>query len=370
MKDYTHYEVEDFILDDSFIEWVRIPNRELDIFWQAWLQQHPDRAEVAQQARKMILSLRILPHQDLTDFEVDDLVTQVQARHEENRWEGKTTLLPWYTQRTRLWTRLAASIVLVLGLGYWGLRKIDFSRLKPGITQTDPSILEQLNSTVWPTLVRLPDGSSVVLKPGARLRYPAIFKEKQREVYLQGEAFFEVKKDASHPFLVHTGEIVAKVLGTSFVVKENPKDGQIRVIVNTGRVAVSTQPQPSASATSARKEVVLTPNQQAIFYPGEVRLERDTVSHPSALSADLVKSRFHFVQTPLSEALALLEEDYGVVIQYNRATLAHCRLTASLSDQPLYEKLTILCKAIDAHFDLVQGVIVIDGQGCNAVPSP
>ncbi|WP_072315801.1 FecR family protein [Sinomicrobium oceani] len=83
--------------------------------------------------------------------------------------------------------------------------------------------------------IRLPDSSLVFLNSGSALRYYTDFKS-NRELFLEGEGFFNVTRDTMHPFSVRTGEIVTRVLGTSFNI--DTKDSVIKVVVNTGLVRV------------------------------------------------------------------------------------------------------------------------------------
>ncbi len=85
--------------------------------------------------------------------------------------------------------------------------------------------------------VALADGSVVSLEPGSTLRYPEHFGT-QREVYLTGEAFFNVFRDEKHPFLVYAEDVVTRVLGTSFRVKAYGQGKEVRVAVTSGKVSV------------------------------------------------------------------------------------------------------------------------------------
>lgn len=86
--------------------------------------------------------------------------------------------------------------------------------------------------------VTLPDGTVVTLNAGTSLRYPTEFASGIRLVEMDGEAFFEVRKDESKPFVVRTQQADIKVLGTSFNVKAYPEDELMAVSVRTGKVEV------------------------------------------------------------------------------------------------------------------------------------
>ncbi len=89
-------------------------------------------------------------------------------------------------------------------------------------------------------VIFLPDGSTVFLSPGSRLNYPSTFDGmKKREVYLQGQGYFDIKHNASRPFVVHTGKVETTVLGTAFNIKAEKDDKDITVTVTRGKVRVS-----------------------------------------------------------------------------------------------------------------------------------
>ncbi|MBS1567676.1 MAG: FecR domain-containing protein, partial [Bacteroidetes bacterium] len=108
----------------------------------------------------------------------------------------------------------------------------------------------------------LPDGSAVTLEANSTLRLSPVFNASAREVYLDGEGFFEVAADKQRPFIVYANRLMTKVLGTSFTVSCSQKEKTVSVAVRTGKVFVCTT---SRDKRSARREIILTPNQQVIY---------------------------------------------------------------------------------------------------------
>jgi transmembrane sensor len=192
-----------------------------------------------------------------------------------------------------------------------------------------------------------------------------VFAANKREVYLTGEAFFEVTKNPKRPFYVHASELITRVLGTSFSVMAFNGDKQFRVVVNTGKVAVYRNSVPEAEAS--KEGVLVTPNQQAVFYRKEEKMVKNALPKPTLLSREISQKIFNFNQTPFSKVISTLNEAYGINIDYNK-NLSNCLLTASLTDQPLYEKLDLICKAVEAKYDIIDGEIDIDGKGCQNQP--
>lgn len=109
------------------------------------------------------------------------------------------------------------------------------------------------------TKKRLSDGSVVWLNAGSRLRYPEKFSSGQREVYLSGEGYFEVKASAGHPFIIHTSKMDIRVLGTEFNVRSYDDEDFAETALIRGAVEVAMK------ETGNNAPVLLKPNQKIIW---------------------------------------------------------------------------------------------------------
>jgi ferric-dicitrate binding protein FerR (iron transport regulator) len=221
-----------------------------------------------------------------------------------------------------------------------------------------------VNTTNTTHKLALQDGSIVTLQPGSELKYPEVFTT-QREVYLTGEAFFEVAKDAEHPFLVYTHEVTTKVLGTSFRIKAYEQEKEIIVAVKTGKVSVFTQPRLDSSAKSAAQEFILTPNQQVIYDRKEALAVRSAAQKSTGNVTQQPVQVLSYTNAPVASIFKTLEESYGVNIQFNEQVLSGCTLTSDMTDENLYQQLEIICNALGARYEVTETSIVIDAQGCN-----
>jgi ferric-dicitrate binding protein FerR (iron transport regulator) len=151
------------------------------------------------------------------------------------------------------WLYVAASVILILGIGFLFKKKLeDKSSL--------PNNLQQVS--VKPgskSKIILPDGTVVRLNGSSKLSYHKDFNKNVREVDLEGEAYFDVTKDAAHPFIVHTSNIDIRVLGTIFNVKSYDQDPTIEATLLRGSIEVYTKDDPSAP------KVILKPNEKLVF---------------------------------------------------------------------------------------------------------
>lgn len=363
MKNYVDYEVVDFLLDDSFINWATGKSFENDDFWTVWPNRYPENAEVYYQALEISSNLRIVPTNELSETEISALVTQIGDKSFNSVLVNRRKIKKLRFNTS--WLRVAAAALIISTIGFWAYLK---SAKGPAnlLTAVEKVEVEKRNQS---KLIRLPDNSTVVLKPGSRLTYNTKFVGESREVYLDGEAFFEVSKDKNRPFIVHTNELITKVLGTSFSVKAYSADKEFNVTVNTGKVSVftkSTNPPHTITSKSLDKlnGVLITSNQQVSFYRKEVKLLKKKLEKPAPLSAEVTHVSLNFKETPFSEVAGALSNAYGIKINYDEVTMASCPLTASLSNQHLYEKLDLICQALEASYRIENGQIYINGKGC------
>lgn len=272
-------------------------------------------------------------------------------------------------RRIRRWA--AGLALLAAGLGVGGLL------LPPGSLGPAPTPLATAKPTGWtrlrnatpqPQVLALPDGSHLTLAPGSYVRYAAAFAGPRREVYLRGEAFFQVSKNPARPFLVFSPQVVTTVLGTSFRVTAYPGSPQASVAVREGKVSVQASQHADLQATPAAPAaggVLLLPNQQVVYSATGRRLRKMLVDKP----VQLIPQSFEFEERPVPEVLAALEKAYGVDIVYDPAKLAGCTVSITYYHEPLFEKLDLLCKSLGASYALDGTRIVLRSPGCQVPPS-
>lgn len=212
-------------------------------------------------------------------------------------------------------------------------------------------------------LVLLEDGSTVTLEPHSQLLYPNHFERGQREVKLIGAAFFEIAHDTKRPFMVYTKDVVTKVLGTSFTIDAHQKEKAITVSVKTGRVLVC-RPTQSGNA-QLKDEAILIPNQKAVFDLANNKLITSLADDPQPVLNSTEKNMMKFEEEHVSVILQELEKLYAVEISYDEKILQSCVLTTIFSEENLYDRLKIICKAIGGTYEVQGTKIVLQSHGCN-----
>lgn len=220
------------------------------------------------------------------------------------------------------------------------------------------------NYSEKPKQIVLPDDSKITLEENARIYYLSTFNSSKREVFLQGKAFFEVAHDPNRPFLVYTGEVTTKVLGTSFTITAIPKDKNITVAVRSGKVSVFV-PTSEFIFYKHQVETVLTPNQQVVYDRSAVTASKTLVRAPQAILSRAEMKRIQFKEAPVTEIFMALEKMYGVDIIYDEAKFRNCLLTTSISEGGIFNRIDIICKAIGASYTVDNTQIIIRGTGCN-----
>ncbi|MGV3556630.1 FecR family protein [Larkinella arboricola] len=360
MNNYADFRVTDWVEDGPFRRWVYYGEKAE--FWNRFRQEHAGQLAEMDQAREILLAVRG-PLEELSETEVKSLVGEIL-----NGIPDEPTIrpLPWWRSN---WLKRAAMLLLVLGVAFSmvrqqpGLKKLqtlvaevtDFSR---------PETIEIVNTTRDIQLVNLPDGSSVLLKRNGRITYPAQFLPEQREVSLSGEAFFEVVKNPEQPFLVYSGGMVTKVKGTSFSIRANDGDREVELVVKTGLVEVYAQETGDNGSNTVPRKILLKPNEQVTLNRKSLRMITKTVERPTLLNIPAEVQKFEYKRTPLLEVFAELENTYGIDIQADYDAIAHCTLTARLGDEPVNEKLDLICAVVNAQYNIRGRVVTVTAQGC------
>ncbi|UPZ17791.1 FecR family protein [Flavobacterium humidisoli] len=199
--------------------------------------------------------------------------------------------------------------------------------------------------------IKLSDGTQIWLNAGSVLKYPKEFKGDTREVYLSGEAFFEVAKDKKHPFIIHTNKMDTKVLGTSFNVQAYPDQTTQEVSVATGRVNVK--------STVTEENVYVTPGQKVVFKSQDNKLQAFKDVPVNAISL-WRKNIMVFEETPLSEVVATINRNYNVSIEVKNKNLNALKISAYFKELPADQVIGLVCNIINAQYKMDSGVYKIE----------
>jgi len=198
--------------------------------------------------------------------------------------------------------------------------RIQYNRLGTSILVDDTIRLEQNNNTngfnqmIVPygkrSYLLLSDGTQVWINSGSRLVYAPQFTGDTREVFLEGEAYFEVAKDASKPFYVRTDAFTINVLGTKFNVKAYKDDMEYTTVLVEGKVSMKVQDQFFS------KDVILAPNQKLTLMKGQDDFQRSNVDE-TGLYTNWIYGYLEFKNANLSDVLKSIQRYYNIDIELN-----------------------------------------------------
>ncbi len=219
---------------------------------------------------------------------------------------------------------------------------------------TTPAMREFATRRGQTAALNLPDGSRVMLGPASRIRVPAdvgaLRAGTPRDIYLEGEAYLEVKHDSTRPFRVHTAAGVAEDIGTEFLVTAYPETPGMRVVVASGIVALY-PPLPAARGRREPPKALLTLAQgdlAELASTGLATLTRDVDVAPYVA---WTKGDLGFDATRLGDAVPQLERWYDVDIRLADSSLADRRLTATFRRASLSQVLELLSLSLDVRVE-------------------
>jgi transmembrane sensor len=303
--EFLKYNLEQLLEEKSFISWVL--NQEKNTEWESFMESNPGFRSKAKKAREIIHML-----QDRYEVLDENSVLEIWKNIDKYEQQYKQKIRKLKIRRGLSW---AASVLLVVSLGTFGYlyfnekdkgyqfissvapeksearmvlstgEEIALKKDNSTIALNDAtnqvivndSIVNltenkgagkqtvQMNEVVIPygkkSELLLADGTKVWLNAGSRLAFPSRFTQSTREVFLEGEACFEVAKNEKYPFIVKAGNLDVKVLGTHFNVSAYPVDATVETVLLEGSVAV----QKTKAFGLGKTEVVLKPSQKARF---------------------------------------------------------------------------------------------------------
>ena len=345
--------VEEFIENDAFRAWVTERRPQDRLLWSHWLVQYPDKRELYEQAVAAFLLIQG-EKISLSDEQVSDRIASILDRIPDEVIVRK----PFINWQWGGWAAAAA----VAGLLFWwqsGNLSFNTASEKEPVAQVSQEAewTTVRNVTDQAMVVLLPDNSSVLLSTESQLRFRNRTSDTLREVFLQGDGFFEVTKDPDKPFIVYTASLTTKVLGTSFQVHSFDREKTSYVKVKTGKVTVTPVNAPDETvelkvdeelnlATRAGKGV-----KSAHFLSDE---------NPSAIIAQ----QFVFDYVAVPEIFDRLEASYHMPVRYDRSLLAQCTFTGKLDDMSFLEKIQLICLAVESTYEIVDNEVVIHSKGC------
>ena len=279
-----------------------------------------------------------------------------------NRIDSHTLGRRPFIVRYGWWSLSAAASVLLVLTGWWfWLQPNSLQLAVAGKVQNRPGAVDVSNTSGKEQKITLKDGSLVILKPNSSISYPEQFGDKNRQLSLRGEAFFDVKRDPARPFIVQTGDLVTQVLGTSFTIKSYDEANDIEVAVLRGRVSVY---ETSGKSPGSRNGVILVPNHKITFDKASQTLTPSLVTAPRIVHPPENRTSFIFTNVALADVFSTLNKAYGIDFILENQAMNQCIFNGDLNDLPLYTQLDLICKSVNATYERRGTTLFIHGEGC------
>jgi ferric-dicitrate binding protein FerR (iron transport regulator) len=305
-----------------------------------WLAQGQENIEIFKQSESVWNALEIVKMGKEYDSgkAFRSFKEQVSNRLKTSRRIGLYKIIDTYI-------RVAAVLVILIGIGRLFIKPID-KRI-----QSDTSLFEIISPRGSKTQVLLPDGSKVWLNSESKIQYFNNFNQSGREVFLEGEGYFEVKKNPDKPFIVTASDIRIKALGTIFNIKAYPEEKTIETTLVEGKLEVE-----SGISGKVNKLATLEPNQKVTFFkkneavPEQKNIEEkkkvenallvksglDKIISNEKVDPSLItswKNNILYFDNENFQDLALkLERRFGVTIHFENENLKQMRFTGKFRD--------------------------------------
>ena len=319
--------VEHFAANEKFQQWVLTPSAELNDYWERWIEEHPKHTLVVNQAKQLVLALQT--QEDTAPNKLQQEiwskikpVLQKDAPRSVNRWKIPPRV------------GIAASLVTVLLAGVFLL-----SNYFSATTNYQTAYGETKEIT-------LPDGSTVMLNANSTIQFASDWQLAEvREVWLEGEAFFNVRQiplstdgNVRLPFVVHSRNMDVEVLGTTFNVKDRQEYSE--VVLNTGKVNVTPQmdQQTAPIAMNPGDRLAYSANEQ------EWRIQQINPEIPTAWR----HQELIFDEMQLKEIAQLLEDVYGYEIEFESEEIKSYAFTGNIKA----DEIEMLFPMLERSFNL------------------
>lgn len=396
---YLKYSLEDLLEDKNFIAWVIRSDNKNE--WNNFIDKHPEFRHKAQMAREIILLLQDT-YETLDEESVLNLwqnIDQFEQLHKQNvrrikfrkifNWAAFVLLLislgtlgyHFMNEKEDSFTFTPDTVrnkeaLLVLSNGNEIALEEDNSTIAVNnntLTINNDSVIDlsaresqnsnenQMNEVVIPygkqTNLTLADGTKVWLNAGSRLAFPTKFTKKNRNVFLEGEAYFEVIKNESRPFIVNVPNIKIRVLGTRFDVSAYPGDAIIETVLLEGSVIMGN----SKSFGLNKNEVILKPYQKGRF--DKEKNVIDVKDEPNAQDyIAWTEGWFQFSKESLNSIFIKLERYYNIDFQTENKAIGSSELISGKLDlkDSLEDVLKVLTDISALDYRIVDNKVLVN----------
>ena len=246
-----------------------------------------------------------------------------------------------------------AAVLLIGVLSSW----IVYTYIRPIPKQpAETGLVEKMVPIGQKSTIKLSDGSIIKLNADSKLRYPKVFDGTSREVYLEGEAFFEVQEDAFRPFLVRSGDITTSVLGTSFNIKAYAEEQTVEVALVSGKVKLHHE-----VLDSLQFAYTLAPHEMLTYHKGLGQSEKGYFDEEEVLAWK--NQTLYFENADLAEMAVVLKRWYGKQFVIKRGDTIIRKFSGKFTNNKSLEYVLEVL-SLDANFtyQITDNAVIIEGK--------
>lgn len=350
--EFDKMSIADLLSDESFINYCKRSSPEDITLWESYIRENPDRRELVENARAKFTALfnaMAMADQDEQETLLMNklnsvepaMIVKMQGSGDKRPTKTFPLLLKW------LMPAAAVAVTVFFIINY------KHSSKKENLKTFAAAYGERKN-------FQLPDGCMVTLNGGSKMHINEHYGISSRDIYLEGEAFFDVKHNKELPFIVHTSAMDIKALGTAFDVKAYPDEKITEASLVNGLVEVTLK-------ADKNYKVMLHPNQKVQWKepesnpePGEKTkiAEKSVVQDITRTDEGAVKetawtqNKLVFAHESFEEIAVLLERWYGVRIEFEDDSVRHYRFTGSFEKEKLSTVLLFLKESKNFNYDI------------------
>ena len=295
MKSLNDYTLEDLVQDESFQRYIRDGSEVDRVIWEEFLKRHPEKKQMFNEAKAIIAQLYVrMPPLEFS-HKLNEFRSVIEAGKTERRHR------PTGTKPVRRYAVAAVVAAIIFVPLLLIINKMPIQKTEV-IANLEYSTGKRQRSNLI-----LKDSTRIKMNAQSSLTYPENFSNDRREVYLKGEAFFDVKRDENRPFIVHVGDLEVRVLGTSFNIRFYPKEETLDVSLVSGKVDVIRNDSIKLS---------LTPNTEAILNRSTGQLTKSSFDPYFKLAWK--ENIIRFNKASFKEIVIVLERWYDVQFIYDQ----------------------------------------------------
>jgi transmembrane sensor len=334
------FTLEELIADESFVLWIY---GEGGTQWDKWVKANSENQNQAEKARDMIASMKFKGYAISAD-KVESIKNRIEDKIEIE--EGKT--IPMGSQWKK-WTKVAAVVAILLASAVV-LYTLQKSEPAAGIESVAIKYMDKTTPKGARVTFKLSDGSTVNLNANSKLIYPESFDSDKREVYLEGEAFFDVTENTEKPFIVTTGDIQTKVLGTTFNIKALSSSEFIEVALVTGSVSLFN--------SKSLETLLLKPDEMGTYSKSNLTTVKSLYNKERVLGWK--DQLLTFSNTDFNEVVESLENWYGVSFLIKTERKFRKGFTGKYKNKSLETVMKGLGFSYDFQFVISDKVVIIE----------